>query len=88
MARRRGVVYSHLTTDLCTRGCGARGRLRAAAAAHLQRRIRFRCDWGPCTIYLRYSATESINAARELAQEVRCGVDPTKREEAPLFITG
>ena len=48
----------------------------------------FSLHWGPCTVYLRYSATEPINAARELArEEMRRGVDPAKREEAPLFVT-
>ena len=49
----------------------------------------FSLHWGPCTVYLRYSASEPINAARELArEEMRRKVDPDKREEAPLFVTG
>ena len=49
----------------------------------------FSLHWGPCTIYLRYSASETINAARELArEELRRAVDPAKREEEPLFVTG
>ena len=48
----------------------------------------FSLHWGPCTIYLRYSATEKINAARELArEEMRRAVDPSLRESAPLFVT-
>ena len=48
----------------------------------------FSLHWGPCTIYLRYSATEKINAARELArEEMRRAIDPRQRESAPLFVT-
>ena len=49
----------------------------------------FSLHWGPSTIYLRYSATAKINAARELArEELRRAVKPAERESAPLFIDG
>ena len=82
-----GVVYDYLTRERYER-------LRRDGGYALLRPPPSKADpfslhWGPCTIYLRYSVSEPINAARELArEEIRRAVDPARREEAPLFITG
>ena len=81
-----GVVYDHLTPELYRRlqREGGYALLRPPPS----KADPFSLHWGPCTIYLRYSATEKINAARELArEEMRRAVDPTMRESQPLFIT-
>ena len=81
-----GVIYNHLTPELHMR------LLREGGYALLRpppsKADPFSLHWGPCTIYLRYSATEKINAARELArEEMRRAVDPSMRESEPLFVT-
>ena len=81
-----GTVYNYLTPELheeLTRKGGY-----ALLRPPPSKADPFSLHWGPCTIYLRYSALEPINAARELArEEIRRAVDPAKRESAPLFIT-
>ena len=48
----------------------------------------FSLHWGACTIYLRYSPDEKINAARELAlEELRRAVPLAERKTTPLFVT-
>ena len=82
-----GRVYSHLTPELYAQlqRDGGYALLRPPPS----KADPFSLHWGPCTIYLRYSASEHINAARELArEEMRRKVDPAKREDAPLFVTG
>ena len=81
-----GVVYDDLTPALYER-------LRAEGGYALLRPPPSKADpfslhWGPCTIYLRFDATETINAARELArEELRRQVPLAEREAAPLFVT-
>ena len=81
-----GVVYDYLTESLykrLQRECGY-----ALLRPPPSKADPFSLHWGPCTIYLRHSATEKVNAARELApEEMRRAVEPSKRESAPLFIT-
>jgi hypothetical protein len=43
--------------------------------------------WGACTIYLRFSDSDPINAARMLAHlEILRAVKPEKRADTPLFV--
>ena len=80
-----GVVYDELTPSLYER-------LRVEGGYALLRPPPSKADpfslhWGPCTIYLRFDATETINAARELArEELRRQVPLVERESAPLFV--
>ena len=80
-----GVVYDYLTPALYER-------LRVEGGYALLRPPPSKADpfslhWGPCTIYLRFDAAETINAARELArEELRRKVPPAERESAPLFV--
>ena len=80
-----GDIYNSLTPELYGR------LLREGGYALLRpppsKADQFSLHWGACTIYLKFSATETINAARELArEEMRRAVDPLKRHEAPLFV--
>ena len=80
-----GEIYNVLTAELYYR------LLREGGYALLRpppsKADQFSLHWGACTIYLKYSATEAINAARELArEEIRRAVHPAKRHEAPLFV--
>ena len=80
-----GDIYDSLTAELYGR------LLREGGYALLRpppsKADQFSLHWGACTIYLKYSATETINAARELTrEEMRRVVDPVKRHEAPLFV--
>ena len=80
-----GTVYDHLTPPLYERLVKEGGY--ALLRPPPSKADPFSLHWGPCTIYLRYSATERINSARELArEEMRRGVDPAKRADAPLFV--
>jgi len=80
-----GEIYNSLTTELYER------LLREGGYALLRpppsKADQFSLHWGACTIYLKFSATETINAARELArEEIRRAINPAKRHEAPLFV--
>ena len=80
-----GVIYDELTPALYER-------LRVEGGYALLRPPPSKADpfslhWGPCTIYLRFDAVETINAARELArEELRRKVPLAERESAPLFV--
>ena len=80
-----GEIYNSLTAELYDRLLieGGYALLRPPPSKADQ----FSLHWGACTIYLKFSATETINAARELArEEMRRAINPTKRHEAPLFV--
>ena len=80
-----GVVYDELTPELYARLCAEGGY--ALLRPPPSKADPFSLHWGPCTIYLRFSATEVINAARELArEEIRRRVPLSERESAPLFV--
>ena len=80
-----GVVYDELTPELYARLCAEGGY--ALLRPPPSKADPFSLHWGPCTIYLRFSATEAINAARELArEEIRRRVPLPERESAPLFV--
>ena len=79
-----GAVYDELTPELYAR------LLRDGGYALLRpppsKADPFSLHWGPCTIYLRFHSTETINAARELArEEMRLRVPLAERENTPLF---
>ena len=81
-----GVVYDELTPELYARLCSEGGY--ALLRPPPSKADPFSLHWGPCTIYLRYDATENINAARELArEEMRRCVPLSERESTPLFVT-
>ena len=80
-----GEIYNSLTAELYDRLLieGGYALLRPPPSKADQ----FSLHWGACTIYLKFSATETINAARELArEEMRRAINPAKRHEAPLFV--
>ena len=80
-----GVVYDELTPELYARLVAEGGY--ALLRPPPSKADPFSLHWGPCTIYLRFSATETINAARELArEEVRRCVPLADRESTPLFV--
>ena len=80
-----GVVYDELTPELYARLCAEGGY--ALLRPPPSKVDPFSLHWGPCTIYLRFSATEVINAARELArEEIWRRVPLSERESAPLFV--
>ena len=62
-----GVVYDELTPELYARLCTEGGY--ALLRPPPSKADPFSLHWGPCTIYLRFHPTETINAARELARE-------------------
>ena len=80
-----GTVYDELTPELYARLCAEGGY--ALLRPPPSKADPFSMHWGPCTIYLRFSLTEVVNAARELArEELRRRVPLSGREAAPLFI--
>ena len=82
-----GNVYDELTLELYARLCREGGY--ALLRPPPSKADPFSLHWGPCTIYLRFDASETINAARELArEEMRRKVPRADREATPLFVKG
>ena len=80
-----GTIYNHLTPALADSLVD--GRDYCLFTPPPSKADQLGLHWGACTIYLRYSKTDTICAARMLAHlELLRNVKPEKRADTPLFI--